>query len=259
MRRAGWVARWCGTIGLALLAAPVRPCPAQAGSDTAVTVYGFLQAGDSGRWTLLLPQPVTAAGRHIGLLAAADAGARWARMDGRFVEVAGRVTLSPAVPGGAGIAIERLRELEPPGTRRNTVQLSFSQLAVVTLAAIPNRFAWRADDGQPTGVQPLLMYTVYNHGQTQLDFMLPTNDVVCVRVQRDNDRGSGGDNGGWHTSLPAPTGNRERIVIRLGGLLRRFIPIPHDAAPVAGRYVANVTLCGVADYRVETPFEVVNP
>src|SRR5438105_14528559 len=89
--------------------------------------------------------------------------------------------------------------------------------------------------------------------------MLPTNDVVCVRVQRDNDRGSGGDNGGWHTSLPAPTGNRERIVIRLGGLLRRFIPIPHDAALVAGRYVANVTLCGVADYRLATPSEVVDP
>src|SRR5256886_9351031 len=50
----------------------------------------------------------------------------------------------------------------PPGTQRSTVQLSFSQLAVVTLAVIPNRFAWRAGDGQPTGVQPLLMYTVYN-------------------------------------------------------------------------------------------------
>src|SRR5437588_10132461 len=96
MRRAGWVARWCGTIGLALLAAPVRPCPAQAGSDTAVTVYGFLQAGDSGRWTLLLPQPVTAAGRHIGLRAAADAGARWARIAGRYVGVAGLGTSARA-------------------------------------------------------------------------------------------------------------------------------------------------------------------
>src|SRR2546430_16434701 len=76
----------------------------------------------------------------------------------------------------------------PPGTQRSTVQLSFSQLAVVTLAVIPNRFAWRAGDGQPTGVQPLLMYTVYNHGQTQLDFMLPTNDVVCVGVQRSEER-----------------------------------------------------------------------
>ncbi len=243
-----------GSIAFVLLTAAVSPCGAQTPQDTVVTVYGFLQTGDSGRWSLLLPQPVLAAGRRIGLLAAPDA-ARWSRMDGRFVEAVGRVTLSPTAPEGAGIAIEHLRALEPPGTQRTTVQLSFSQLAVVTLAAIPNRFAWRAGDGQPTGVQPLLMYTVYNHGQTELDFMLPTNDVVCVRVRREGQ----GDEGGWHTSLPAPTANRERIVIRLGGLFRRFIAIPPDAAPVAGRYVAHVTLCGVADYQVETPFEVVNP
>jgi hypothetical protein len=254
MRGGAMVGRWCGAIAFTLLAAPVRPCAAQARSDTVVTLQGFLQAGDSGRWSLLLPQPVTAAGRRMGLLAAADAAARWPRMEGRFVEVLGRVTLSAAGSGGAGIAIEHLRELEPPGTQRTTVQLSFSQLAVVTLAAIPNRFAWRADDGQPSGVQPLLMFTIYNHGQTQLDFMLPTNDVVCVRVQRADGLGSG-----WQTSLPAPTRNRERIVIRLGGLFRRFIAIPPDAAPVAGRYVANVTLCGVADYQVEAPFEVVHP
>lgn len=48
-------------------------------------------------------------------------------------------------------------------------------------------------------------------------------------------------------------------MIRLGGLFRRFIAIPPDAALVAGRYVAHVTLCGVADYQVETPFEVANP
>ena len=243
-----------GSIAFVLLTAAVSPCGAQTPQDTVVTVYGFLQTGDSGRWSLLLPQPVLAAGRRIGLLAAPDA-ARWPRMDGRFVEAVGRVSLSPTAPEGAGIAIEHLRALEPPGTQRTTVQLSFSQLAVVTLAAIPNRFAWRAGDGQPTGVQPLLMYTVYNHGQTELDFMLPTNDVVCVRVQPEGQ----GDEGSWHASLPAPTANRERIVIRLGGLFRRFIAIPPDAAPVAGRYVAHVTLCGVADYQVETPFEVVNP
>jgi hypothetical protein len=242
-----------GSIAFVWLTAAVSPCCAQTPPDTVVTVYGFLQSGDSGRWSLLLPQPVLAAGRRIGMLAAPDA-ARWPRMDGRFVEAVGRVTLAPT-PEGAGIAIQQLRELEPPGTQRTTVQLSFSQSAVVTLAAIPNRFAWRGGDGQPTGVQPLLMYTVYNHGQTELDFTLPTNDVVCVRVRREGQ----GDGGGWHTSLPARTANRERIVIRLGGLFRHFFAIPPDAAPVPGRYVAHVTLCGVPDYQVETPFEVVNP
>ncbi len=74
-----------GAITFTLLAAAVRPCAAQTRSDTAMTVQGFLQPGDSGRWSLLLPQPVTAAGRRIGLLAAGDAGTRWPRMEGRLV------------------------------------------------------------------------------------------------------------------------------------------------------------------------------
>lgn len=93
-----------GAIAVALLTAAASPCSAQASRDTVVTVQGFLQAGDSGRWSLLLPR---------------------------------RVTLSSAAPEGASLAIEHLRELEPPGTQRATVQLSFSQLAVVTLAVIP--------------------------------------------------------------------------------------------------------------------------
>lgn len=245
--------RW-GAMALALLAACVRPCAAQTPRVTTVTVRGFLQPTDSGAWRLLLPDPLSLPPRRIYQLTLAQHDPRWSRMIDRFVEVVGRVTVAAGASDRAVIAIDRVRELEPPGTSRRTVQLSFSQLAVVTLAAIPNRFAWRADDGQPTGVQPLLMYTVYNHGQTEVDFMLPTNDVVCVRVRREGQD----DEGGWHTSLPAPTRNPERIVIRLGGLFRRFIAIPPDAAPVAGHYVAIVTLCGVADYQVETPFEVVN-
>jgi len=65
-----------GSIAFVLLTAAVSPCGAQTPQDTVVTVYGFLQTGDSGRWSLLLPQPVLAAGRRIGLLAAPDA-ARW--------------------------------------------------------------------------------------------------------------------------------------------------------------------------------------
>ena len=109
-----------GAMVLVLLAAPapLRPCSAQTRPDTAVTMQGFLQAGDSGRWSLLLPQPVTAAGRRIGLLATADAGARWPRMDGRFVEVVGRVLpdwrgrLVVEVPATSA-ALDRALDAEP--------------------------------------------------------------------------------------------------------------------------------------------------
>src|SRR2546422_2712496 len=43
-------------------------------------------------------------------------------------------------------------------------------------------------DGQGSGVQPLLVYTILTHGLTELDFMLPTNDVLCARVRPTTDR-----------------------------------------------------------------------
>lgn len=216
-----------------------------------MTVYGFLQAADSGRWTLLLPDPVPLAGRRFGILTAVGDDAHWSRLEDRFLEVLGRVR-----PGAGSdrpvIAIERLHQLEPPGTGRHDVDLSFNQRAEVTLAAIPNRFAWRLSDGQPSGVQPLLMFTVHNEGQTAIDFMLPTNDALCVRV---------GPSGGareatWHTSLPAPSQQGLRVVIRLGAVYQQFVPISPDAAPAPGRYDAEVTICGLGEYRAATTFEV---
>jgi hypothetical protein len=77
--------------------------------------------------------------------------------------------------------------------------------------------------------------------------------VLCVDVRET----SGGET--WQTTVPAPTRNQERIVIRLGGGYRRFIPITPEAAPSPGRYVARVALCGVAHYAVETQFVVRAP
>ncbi len=226
---------------------------AQAPQDSTITVHGFLQPDDSGRWTLLLPDPVPVAGRPFGVLAAVGDAARWARVRDRFVEVVGRVRL-----GGSPrpvMAIERLREIEPPGTGRTAVDLSFNQRAVVTLAAIPNRFAWRLKDGQPSGVQPLLMFTVHNEGQTDIDFLLPTNDALCARVRAS----AGARETTWQTSLPAPSRQGVRVVIRLGAVYQQFVPIPADAAPTPGRYDADVTLCGMPDYHGATTFEVRSP
>lgn len=227
---------------------------AQAPQDSAVTVYGFLQPADSGRWTLLLPDPVSVAGRRFGMLTAIGEDARWSRMQARFLEVLGRVRIDVGSDRPI-IAIDRLRQLDPPGTGRHNVDLSFNQRAEVTLAAIPNRFAWRLSDGQASGVQPLLVFTVHNEGQTAIDFMLPTNDALCVSV---------GPSGGsreatWHTSLPAPSQQGLRVVIRLGAVYQQFVPILPDAAPTPGRYDANVTICGLSEYWAATTFEVRKP
>lgn len=226
---------------------------AQAPQDSTVTVHGFLQPDDSGHWTLLLPDPVSVSGQRFGMLAAVGDAARWPRLRDRYVEVVGRARL-----GGSPrpvIAIERLREIEPPGTGRTAVDLSFNQRAVVTLAAIPNRFAWRLKDGRLSGVQPLLMFTVHNEGQTDIDFMLPTNDALCARVRASE----GARETTWHTSLPAPSRQGVRVVIRLGAVYQQFVPIPPDAAPTPGRYDADVTLCGMRDYHATTTFELRSP
>jgi hypothetical protein len=237
------------TLALILLAS-VAVRSAGQGPDTVVTVQGFLEPADSGGWQLMLPQPLVVAGRRVNLLTARGDVRRFPRLRDRFVKAVGRMLLAP---GEAALEIAQLREVEPDGTARATIHPSFNQSAVLTLAAIPNEFVWRLPDGQPSGVQPLLMYTIFNHGQTELDFMFRTNDVLCVDVRGKAERES------WQTSVPAPTRNQERIVIRLGGMYRHFIPIAPEAAPRPGRYVARVTLCGVADYAVEAEFAVRAP
>jgi hypothetical protein len=235
---------------LALLTAVAVRAAGQASADTVVTVRGFLESADSGGWRLLLPEPLVVGGRRVNLLTARGDDARWRRLEHHYVRGVGRADFAPA---HAVIDIDRLQEAQPDGLGRAVVNLSFNQTAVVTLAAIPTRFAWRLPDGQASGVQPLLMYTILNHGQTELDFMLPTNELLCARVGRP------GEEAGWRTSLPGPTRNQQRIVIRLGGVYRHFVPIPAEAAPRPGRYVAHVTLCAVAAYGVETQFDVGTP
>lgn len=234
----------------ALLAAAAAPSPGQAGADTIITAEGFVERTDSGGWEIMLPQPLTLAGRRVSLLTARGNVGPYPRLQDRYVKAVGRVRLAP---DEAAFDVTHVQEVEPEGTGRSEIHPSFNQTAIITLSAIPNRFAWRLPDGQSSGVQPMLMYTVLNHGQSELDFLFRTNDVLCVEVRP---TGAGAP---WQISIPAPTRNQERIVIRLGGVYRQFIPLPADAMPTPGRYTARVTLCGIADYTAETQLVVNSP
>lgn len=198
----------------------------------------------------MLPQPLTLAGRRVNLLVARGNTGPYPKLQDRYVKAVGRVRLAPEE---AAFEAAHVQEVEPEGTGRSEIHPSFNQSAIITLSAIPNRFVWRLPGGQSSGVQPLLMYTILNHGQSELDFLFRTNDVLCVEVRPEG----GGES--WQLSLPAPTRSRERIVIRLGGVYRQFIPVPADAAPTPGRYTARVTLCGIADYTAETQLVVEQP
>ena len=198
----------------------------------------------------MLPQPLTLAGRRVNLLTARGNVGPYPRLQDRYVKAVGRVRLAP---DEAAFDVTHMQEVEPEGTGRSEIHPSFNQSAIITLSAIPNRFVWRLPDGQSSGVQPMLMYTVLNHGQSELDFLFRTNDVLCVDVRPE------GEGAPWQIALPAPTRSRERIVIRLGGVYRQFIPLPADAMPRPGRYTARVTLCGIADYTAETQLVVEKP
>jgi hypothetical protein len=198
----------------------------------------------------MLPQPVNLAGRRVNLLTARGNTGPYSKLQDRYVKAVGRVRVAPAE---TAFEATHVQEVEPEGTGRTEIHPSFNQSAIITLSAIPNRFVWRLPDGQSSGVQPLLMYTILNHGQSELDFMFRTNEVLCVEVRPQG----GGES--WRLALPAPTRSQEQIVIRLGGVYRQFIPVPADAAPTPGRYTARVTLCGIADYTAETQLVVQSP
>lgn len=235
---------------VALLGASAARSAGQVSSDTTVTALGFVERSDSGVWEIILPQPVTVAGRRVSLLTARGSMGPYSRLQDRYVKAVGRVRLTPEE---AAFDATHLEEVQPEGTGRKEIHPSFNQSAIITVSAIPNRFAWRLPDGQPSGVQPLLMYTILNHGQSELEFMFRTNEVLCAEV-RPQDGGTA-----WQISLPAPTRTQERIEIRLGGVYRQFIQVPPDAAPTPGEYTARVTLCGVADYMAETRLVVERP
>jgi hypothetical protein len=241
--RVGWLLFWLSTSG-------ATPSPGQAAVDTSITAEGFVERTEAGVWAIMLPQPLTLGGRRVNLLTARGNVGPYARLQDRYVKAIGRVWLAP---DEAAFEVAHLEEVQPDGTGRSEIHPSFNQSAIITLSAIPNRFAWRLPDGQSSGVQPLLVYGILNHGQSELDFLFRTNDVVCVEVRPRN----GGEP--WQITLPAPTRNQERITVRLGGVYRQYIPLPADAAPKPGRYTARVTLCGIADYTAETQLVVEAP
>lgn len=245
------LARWArsGVPLIALLAVSAARSVAQS-SDTVVTALGFVEHGDSGGWAILLPQPVTVASRRVGLLTASGNLAPYSKLQDRYVKAVGRLRLTA---DAAAFDATHVEEVQPEGTDRREIHPSFNQSAIITLSAIPNRFAWRLPDGQASGVQPLLMYTILNHGQSELDFLFQTNDVLCVEVRRQSGASS------WQIALPAPNRSQERILIRLGGVYRQFVQIPPDAAPTPGAYIARVTLCGIADYVAETQLVIERP
>jgi len=211
---------------LALLVATSVGANGQEVPDTAVEVQGFLQRDTaSGRWSILLPQPLALLGTRTNEFAVQGEVERWTAFQNRFVEVQGRASSRPLAAGGTpalAIRVADVKEVEPSGTSRRAVNRGPVWHALVTLAVVPHRIVWQH----------------------------PTDEMLCVSVKPENGPVQWSD-----TTRMGDVGGR-RFVIPHGSAYREAVPLPQAAAPQPGRYVARAGICRIGDYDVSTKFEV---
>jgi hypothetical protein len=243
--RAAWSVIVLATCSLATVAAQATP-------DTGVIVYGFLQHEPAGAWTIVVPQSFEVGGVRTFVLQLQGKASRWSQFLDRYVAVRGRVPLVAAGPARdfLAIVVEEMKEVEPPGTARKRLDRDLTLHAEITLAVIPNRIAWNDRSGRPTGVNPVLLYSIQNQRQAPIAFRLPTNDLLCVTVLTDE-----GVTRWEHTTQARPPDPRVFVVTR-GGAYRDAVQLPQVAAAKPGRYVARVGVCQVDGYDITVEFEV---
>jgi hypothetical protein len=237
---------------MVLAACAIATARAQTTPDTSVIVRGFLQHDPNGTWTIVVPESFEAGGVRAFVLPLQGKASRWSQFLDRYVEASGRV---PLVPTGAArdslaIVVEQMKEVEPPGTAHKRLDRDLTLHAEITLAVIPNRIAWNDRNGRPTGVNPVLLYSVQNQRQAPIAFRLPTNDLLCVTVLTDE-----GVTRWEHTTQARPPDPR-RFVVTRGGAYRDAVQLPPDAAAKPGRYVARVGVCQVDGYDITAEFQV---
>ena len=243
MRATLWLLAVLGRVSLA----------AQVATDTTVTVTGILKAAPAGpsRWGLFLPAPLVVRGARLNWLVIEGEVRNIDNYRDRFVEMSAPVRLRSDSTGHVDAALvePRLKERDPQVMVRRTVQLSVTQRATVSLAVEPSRFAWHDSTGGPSGVQPILLFAVVNHGDTPIRVFFSRNEVFCVHVQSlepdlvDTT---------WAVLGPGVP----YFSIRMGDRYLGVIELPPPAAPRPGRYRIRVELCARSEYAAELTFDV---
>jgi hypothetical protein len=238
-------------VALACLASHGGTVQAQ---DSAVTVRGVLQVLDSAAAILALQAPLAVPNMRTNALTLVGDPRRWNRDDSRYVEVVG--TLAPPQVAVAGrpalpaLRVTKVREVDPDGLVRRTISTSFTQRVIVTLAVVPGRLMWRDPAGQATGVAPVVLFTVINHGEVPLGFEFPSNEFVCVSVTPPD-----GGEPAWNFAWKAHELNT-KLIIKIGSTFKSVIPLPEAAAGEPGRHTVRAMLCGIEEYALDVPLDV---
>jgi hypothetical protein len=240
------------TLIVMLLSGAAAAAPTQQPADTTLTVEGFLQDDEQfDLWTMVLPLPLRALGERTFVLPLVGGAGRWSPLRNRYVAAHGRVSrLASGGTPGIGFAVDEMHEREPPGTVHVSVDRSTTRHSDVTLSVIPNRFGWHDAQGNESGVNPVLLYTITNRRETPIFFVLPSKDFLCVSV-----RSVGGD-ADWDSTTQVLNPDARRFAVQRGGVFRDVIQVPHDAAARSGRYRAHIGICTIADFDVTAEFDV---
>jgi hypothetical protein len=236
---------------LAALAVQQSAQPTQPTTDTSVVVQGLLvEVPDDEVWLLALPSPFRFRGRTIGEIELSGNRSRWSKFSGHYVEARGRLAAWAGGHQRGAMQVEAVREVDPEGAVRKNISNSFTHRVSVSLWALPLRFGWLDDAGHPTGVGPVLVYSMNNHGESDLILEFQSDEFVCFSVEP---VGGGAPPWRYRVFLDQPT---DQMRVTLPKFVREVARLPRDGAPTAGRYTVRAGLCGFKEYEVETEIEV---
>ena len=219
---------------------------AQGAGDTTITARGIVQSSG-----LFLPSPLLVRGVRIGWLGFDGDTHGITTYENQFVEATGTLRFRSDTAGAviAELVDPRAKARDPSGLVRRDVQLSFTQRAVVTLAVEPSRIAWRDSASRASGVRPMLLFSLVNHGDVPIQMSFPRYEVFCVRVRGVE---TGGPDTSWTIQLPGV----RNITLVMRQRFQELFELPPRAAPKAGRYRARVELCSGSAYGADVFFEV---
>lgn len=224
---------------------------ALAAQDTTVAVQGLVgQPAGTGVWLVGLPVPFRYHDRVIAELQLTGDSTKWTSHAGHFVEAHGTLDDAPAAPARVRLRVTAMREVDPEGTVRRMISNSFTHRVALTLWVLPRTIAWVDSTGKSTGVGPVIVYTMNNHGESDITMEFVSKDFVCFSVEP---KAGGAVPWRFARQLNTPT---DQLQVTLPKFVREVARVPRDAAPTPGRYTVRAGFCGFKEYELETEVEV---
>ncbi|HEY6809091.1 MAG TPA: hypothetical protein VI160_09920 [Gemmatimonadales bacterium] len=242
-----------GLWGLCLLGA--GGLGAQAPGDTAMVLRGIAMRDTGAVWGLFLPTPVLFGAHRVHYLHVRGNTGTFPRFENRYVELSGVWHRDPPglVSPDVWFDADRLKALTPPGERSHAIEPTFSQEAEISVAIIPDRFAFRDSTGGPSGVLPVLAYAVANHSNAAIDFQFRGNNVICATI-------TNSPNGPpvWTHGWPAGP-YHQNFTVNLGATVREAVTLPDSLTLGPGHYWMRMGLCELSNYDGIIEFDVSAP